>query len=242
MAGSLDSLVTRKSLTTGVVGHLVADAPVAIRLKFKRKSATSSVGITSITTTTAVDITVVYTDATTSVWDFATYDTVGKLVDKINSEGYFEAKVLDTLRAYATTSQFVDGAISAGMVNGVAVWDVKVDTSVAFYIAYRLSPTRRSFSSGKLETHRAAIQEVVYYATVGTAAIDSFQIWDCYKGNEDKVYSAASVKGTKTTVSWTNTDAKLQTLGDNHELVVVVKDAASLADSALFLRVVGEIE
>lgn len=239
MPGSSESLQARKLMTKGVVAEVTTDSPVALRLKFVRNGALS---ITSVTTATGTDITVVWSDSSTTVYDFATYLNVGLLVDKINSDGYFEAKILDSLRSYATATQFVDGAIATSMKNGDEVYEVLVDTSAAKYLAYRISPSRKIFTPGRaVEAHRVHLQEIVYSADINAASADSVQVYECFGINEEKVFSATSVDNTKTTIVFMSGDAKLSSLGDNHELVVIVKDGTSLANGG-YLRVVGEIE
>lgn len=232
-------------MSKGVVGHVTNDNGVGIRLKFV---ANGTLSITSVTVTTATDITVVWSDATTSIYDFATYDTVGKLVDKINSDGYFEAKVLDTLRTFATALHFVDGAITVSYQAGIPFFDVLVDVNAIFLLAYRISPNRLMLQGKEnvADKHRAHLFEFKYLADVNAASADSVQVWDVDPTGafETKLWSDATVDNTLTTVNFNSGDTtlgKITSLGDGHELVVVVKDGTSLANGG-YLWVTGEIE
>lgn len=220
--GSSDALETRKLMSRGVVKQVAYNTGVAIRLKFVRNAALS---VTSVVVTTATDITVTWSDSSTTVYDFATYATVGALVDKINADGYFEAKALDTLRSYATASQFVEETVSASTIDGVVFYDIKVDSSASFYIAYRLSPNRKMLEGRAVDSLRVHLQEIKYFANVSGATADSVQIWDCNNTDETKLFTATTVDATTTTITFNSGDNKLTALGDKHELVVVVKDA-----------------
>lgn len=214
---------------------------------------------TSVTITTGNNITTVSQElvagvstTTTKVYLFATYTTVGALVDKINSDGFFECKVLDTLRSYPTATQFVDGLITAGSLDGLPVWDVLVDTSAAKYFAVCLTPDVSRGFWGLTRGHRVHIQEVKYFATLGGAAANAFKIVErvytpgptvgAGNGYETVVYSATSVSAAATTINWASGNGEI-TGKDQAELVAVLTDTVSLADAAAnFLYVAGILE
>ncbi len=229
---SLDSLLTRKALAVGTVVQLGTDAPVALRLRY-----VGSGTVTSVTVTTATNIVMVTSDGGTDTYAFATYTTLGALADAINSDSIFEAKVIDDLRSSASASQYVTGAITAGTdANGVRVWDVLVDTSAALRIPAALS--QRDFDAPK---RKVALQEIVYSVNMGTAAADSVQVWLRRGTIETKIMGLLSVDTTETTIKFANGEGAITTR-DGDEIVVLVKDAATLADAAgNFVRVVGEI-
>lgn len=232
---SLNSVLTRQALASGVTLQVGTDTPVAIRLK--KKSAGT---VTSVTTTTATNIVMITSDGGTDTYAFATYTTVGALVDKINDDGIFEAKVLDCLRSQASASKFVDGAISSSTdENGVVIWDVLNDTSATFELGICLSPAR-NFNAVK--GHRVHLQQVVYSVNMGTAAADSFQIYKRKGTTETKVLGALSVDTTETTLNLASGYGKISA-GPDEEIFVRVKDAATLADAAgNFVRVIGIVE
>lgn len=221
---SLDSVLTRQALAQGVVVNTTTDTPIAIRLRYVGTGT-----VTSVTTTTATNIVMVTSDGGTDTYAFATYTTVGSLVDAINADGIFEAKVLDSLRSYATASQFVTGAITAGTdANGVVVWDVKVDTSAALYMASCLSAHR----DWDRPSRRVKLQEFLYAVNMGTAAADSAQIWLRRGTTETQVAGYLSVDTTETTINWASGNGYIGGEQPDDEYIVLVKDAAALADAA----------
>lgn len=229
---SLDSLLTRQALAQGVVVQAGTDVPVALRLRYVGAGT-----VTSVTVTTGTNIVMVTSDGGTDTYAFATYATLGSLADAINSDGIFEAKVIDDLRSSATATQYVNGAITAGSdANGVRVWDVLVDTSAALRIPVAL--TQRDFDAPK---RKVRLQEIVYSVNMGTAAADSTQVWLRRGATETKIMGLLSVDTTETTIRFANGEGSISTR-DGDEIIVLVKDAAALADAAgNFVRVVGQI-
>ena len=231
---SVDSLKARKLLEKGVVLQANTDEAVAFRI---RKVGSQSA--VSVTVTTATNI-VLVGSVTTDTIAFATYTTYGAVVDAINATGRWEAIMLDALRAKASASTLVTGAITVGTdENGVAVYDAKEDTSAALEIAVALSPSR-NFDAVK--GHRVSLLQVVYSVNMGTAAADSFQVWLRRGKTETKIFGALSVDTTETTITFASGLGKI-TGNNDDQIIVLVKDAATLADAAgNFVRLVGTIE
>jgi len=233
---SLDSLQTRNLMAKGDVRQVGTDTPIAIRLKYIGTGT-----ITSVTTTTATNIVMITSDGGTDTYAFATYDTVGKLVDAINADGIFSAKVLDTVRSEATASQFVNGAITAATEDGVSFYDVKVDTDAADYFAVRLT-FDRGFDKAHKASHRVHLQEIKYLMDVSTAAAGAVKVYEVDGDTETLVMSDLSVDNTATTITFASGDGKI-TSGNGNDLVVKIDDGGNLADSTgNFLRIVGIIE
>lgn len=237
---SKDSLDIREKLARGEVGQVVANTPVAIRLRY-----IGSGSVTSVTIDVSTDIEMVTTDGGTDTYLFSTYTTIGTLIDAINADGIFEAKVLDALRTYATDDQFVDGAItSMPLLDGgglsTTVWDVKVDTSAALYIAYRLTYDRGFLRKQSQRQHRVHLQEIEYYADL-TAANDSLQVHECDGTIEYKKFGKLSVDTTDTTINFSDGSGKL-TAREGDDLVIVLKTAGALSDTSLSLLITGIVE
>lgn len=232
--GSLDSALTRQALAEGVVVSHGTDTPVVIRLRYVGTGT-----VTSVTTTTATNIVMITSDGGTDTYAFATYTTIGSLVDKINTDGIFEAKVLDALRSEGTASRLVDGAITAGTdANGAIVWDVKADTSTALRISAALT-AHRDFD---MPARRVHLQEITYSVNMGTAAADSVQVWLRRGTVETQLFGVLSVDTTATTITFASGQGKITGKRDD-EFVVFVKDAATLADAAgNYVRITGVIE
>jgi hypothetical protein len=238
---SLDFLQVREARKKGVVGFVQGvDNCVAIRLRYKGTGS-----VTSVTTTTAVDITIVTSDGGTDIYDFATYGTVGLLVDKINLDGIFEAKVLDTLRSKATASQFIDGAITAGNYFDEKVWDVLVDTSAADYISYRLCYDR-GFNKPSKNNHRVHLKEVKYLLNLSGATASTVTIYDCnyemgYPKEEIIAWKGATADNSATTINWRSGVGNL-TAQEGHDLLVIIPDNDNFTDASAYLKVTGFIE
>lgn len=235
---SLDSALTRSYLKKGTALYVSDDTvagsgPVAIRLRYVGTGT-----VTSVTVTTGTDIVTVTSDGGTDTYLFATYTTVGTLVDAINAAGIFEAKVVDSLRSLDSATQFKDGAITAGTLDGISIWDVLVDTSAALYIAGRLTYDR-GFLKAHKKNHRVALQEIKYLADVGST--DYVYVYEVDgSGTETLVYKVAGVDNTATTINFASGVGKI-TAEDNDDLVVVVKGTSTFAN-ACYLQLVGEIE
>jgi len=243
---SLDSISMRNVAAKGAIVQVGTNGPVAIRLRYIGTGT-----VTSVTTTTATNI-VMVTSTHTQTFPFAaglTLNTVGKLVDAINSGNcteaaggqLFEAKVLDTLRSYATTSKFVAGAITSSTLEGETIWDVLVDTDVAKYFACRLT-SDRSFEGITPGNRRVHLKELSYFATLGGAAANSVLIYDVKGSVETQLFGALSVSATATTINWANGEGYI-TAEEGHDIVVILTDAVTLANAAAnYLYISGVVE
>jgi len=233
---SLDSLKTRNLLAKGEVRQVGTDTPIAIRLKYIGAGT-----ITSVTIDTATDFELITSDGGTDTYAFATYATVGALVDAINADGIFEAKVLDTVRSEATASQFVNGAITAASEDGVSYYDVTVDTDAADYFAVRLT-FDRGFNKAHKASHRVHLQAIEYLMDLGTAAAGAVKVYEINGTTETLRYSALSVDNSATAITWASGEGKISA-GNGNDLVVKIDDSGNLVNSTSnYLRAVGIIE
>lgn len=236
--GSLDSAMTRFYSKKGTAlfraDDTVASAgPVAFRMRYIGTGT-----VTSVTVTTGTDIVLITSDGGTDTYLFATYTTIGTLVDAINKDGIFEVIVLDSLRSQASATKLVDGAITSGTFGADTVWDALVDTSVALYIAGRLA-FYRGFDKPHKMTHRVALQEISYLADAGT--VEYVYVYEITpSGAETLLYKKLAVDNTATTITFASANGKI-TAEDGNDLVVIVKATTSLANGCT-LQLVGEIE
>ena len=233
---SLEALRTRKYSAVGVVQTSRDDTPVVLRIR-KIGSETA----TSVTVTTATNI-VLVGSTTTDTFTFATYTTVGLLVNAINATGRWEAVVLDALRSDLTTaSNFVTGAITAGTDgNGVVCYDVTADTSVNKFITASLS-FNRNFD-GPRRGHRANLREIRYNANVSAAEGNAVRVYSRVGATETQIAGYASVDATDTTVNWAAGQGYI-TVAEMGDIIVRVQDATSLTDGALnYLAITGLME
>lgn len=234
---SLDSLNVRALSAKGAVQTSRDDTPIAIRMRYIGTGT-----VTSVTVTTATNIVMITSDGGTDTYTFATYTTVGALVDAINTDGIFEAVVLDALRADLTTSSnFVTGAITAGTdVNGVIVWDVLADTSVCKSITSTLS-LKRNFNS-ITAGHRVILQSITYNVDVNAAAANSVRVYFRVGTIETQQVGRVSVDATATTITWASGVGKI-TAPEGADVIVRVQDATSVTDAAAnFVEATGIYE
>lgn len=239
--GSLDAALTRQALAKHVVGSVVDDGAVAIRLRYVGTGT-----VTSVTIVTGTGITMITSDGGTDAYEFGTYATIGALVDAINGDGIFEAKVLDSIRAEATDDQFVNGAISSSTLRdgGVSttVWDVTVDTDAADYTAYRLTFDRGFEKEARKRQHRVSLQEIVYNLDISAAEAKAVRVYEIDGTNETLVLQRKSVDATKTTINFASGEGRIDAAFGN-DLVVYIMDTTSITDSSdNYLNVVGILE
>lgn len=231
---------TRQVLSKGVVRQVGTDTPIAFKLRYKGTGSVTSVTVDN----TEEEIVLVTSDGGTDTYTVAANTTIGAMVDAINKDGIFEAKIMDSLRSLSSDDTLVDGAVTASVdENGVTVWNIKQDTSASLQFAVTLSP---KFLFGAPSGHRVHLQELRYAINMGTAAADSVQIWKRKAtlggGQETQIFGALSVDTTDTTISFASGEGKITT-GNDEELILLVKDAATLADaSSNYLRLTGIVE
>ncbi len=237
---STDFLNARALAKRGIVNSNGTDTPVGLRIRHKTGAA-----VTSVTVTAGTDIVLIDADGTTTS-TFATDTTLGAVAARINASSAWEARVLDALRSLGSDNNLVDGAITEGTWEGVTYWDAKIDTSVALQIGTSLSIDRHTFSSpkgkGKLyDQHRIKVLELQYGVNMGTAAVDSVQLWrrNIQTGIETQVLGLLSVDTTVTTINWASGLVSIDSL-EGEEMIALVKDAATLADATTnFVRLSG---
>ena len=234
---SRDSLEIRNLLAKGtVVQNYGSDTPTVIKLRYIGTGT-----VTSVTVTTATNIVMITSDGGTDTYAFNTLTTIGAVVDAINADGIFEAKILDGLRSAASASRLLAGAISSvtDTDNMTTVWLVKLDTSTGLQFAACLSP-KREFNAPA--GHSVELQEIKYSVNMGTAAVDSVQIFKRKGTLETQIYSALSVDTTETTINFAGGVGVLSGNVDE-EFIVIVKDAATLGDATgNYLQVSGRIK
>lgn len=234
---SQDGLKVRKLLQSGVSLYSATDKAVALRLRYRGTGT-----VTSVATITATSVETITSDGGTDTFTFAAYTTMGALADAINALGIFECKVLDVLRSAASDDALLAETLTVPTYdeNGNAVFDVKVDTSGMFYVGGCLSAARGFDSITK--GHRVHLQTIDYVANMGTAASDQLQVWarDCSSLQERRVYAGLSVDTTATAVDFASGNGTISSK-DNEELIVTIKDSASMADGA-YVKLVGIVE
>lgn len=237
--GSLDSALTRQALSKGIVRSVVDDTPIAFRLFYKGTGT-----VTSVTVDTDQDITLVTSDGGTDEYLLATYTTMGDLVDAINKDGIFEARIIDALRADSTASSpFIDAQpVTVGAdENGRACWDALADTSATDFMTATLSPKGLNYET-PAKGHRIHLKEIQYNVNVNAALANGVRVYLRRGATETQIWRAASVDATLTTINWASGEGKL-TGNPDDEFVVRVIDTTSITDAAgNFVQAVGIFE
>jgi hypothetical protein len=199
--------------------------------------------VTSVTVTTATDITMVTSDGGTDAYTWANYTTVGALCDAINKDGIFEAHVVDSLRSESTgASDFMDSTITAGTdENGVVCYDLKWDTDGSDVIYQAITPFRNFNVIRNAQGHRVVLQGIEYYAGLGTPAVDGVAVYLRKGTTETKVWAKLSVNTTVTTLTFVSGYGEI-TSQDGGEIIVKISGGAITASASNYVQVIGRIE
>jgi hypothetical protein len=235
---SLEMARTRKLLEKGVIGQ-VSDTtyPTLFILKY-----IGTGSVTSVIVTTATDITTTTTEGV-KTYTWAAYTTVGALIDAINADGIFEAKILDCLSTTPTGAGLTVAGTLAVDVNGN--YKVQSNTANALFLAYRLCYDRGFGSPAKLiNGHRVHVLEIDTTLTLaGGADANALKVYEVYPagnssfvpGVENLVYQVTPTTGSAATINWADGQGKI-TSGEGADLLVIVTDATGITGT---LTVVG---
>lgn len=238
---SLEALQTRSYLKRGVIGQVADDQSALIVLKY-----IGTGSVTSVTVTTATDITMVTSDGGTDAYTWASYTTVGALVNAINKDGIFQAKIMDCLSTTATGS----GLAIAGVLTADANGEYKMmsDTSNALFMAYRITYDRTFGTSVKLRNgHRVSLKEIVTNVTLGGGAdANGLAVYECtpngnsapYAGAETVIYQKTPTSGSAATINWASGQGEI-TGEEGNDLLIIVSDGTSVTGT---LTVAGVLE
>lgn len=226
------------------------DAPVSIRLEHVTKGA-----FTSVAVTTATDV-VITSDSVEKTYAFATYTTLGAVVDAINADGYFKAMVLDALRSDASAStikQVTYSAFTSELVGNQAhsVIDLVADTSATKSLTVRVTEqvvptlvvgTPSNWSGVK----RPRITEIEYKGTLGSGGeAAGLRVYEVKGGTEVLRLSKTSISAADTQL-YLNTPGLIGSLIDatpGNDLVVRLVDSVTMADAAAnYLEVRSRVE
>lgn len=223
---SLNQALLNQAIATHKVGSVVDDTPVGIRLKYIGTGT-----VTTVTVDTDEDVTLVTSDGGTDEYLLATYTTFGALVDAINKDGIFEARILDGLRADSTASSpFVNDLDVT--ISSAGYFDALIDTSVQQTMTFRCAVDRGVRTNRPAGGHRVHVQEIDYNVNVNAAQADGVQIheWDVNLKTETQILRRASVDATATQVNWASGEGRV-TGGWGNELIVRITDDTSITDA-----------
>lgn len=238
---SLDSLRTKAYGETGIVVQTGTNGSVAMRIRYVSTGTVTSVTVGGATIVTVTEETA---GTTTKTYAYATYTTMGTMIDAINADGLFQGRVLDCLRSLTcSAANLVNAAITPGTdANGVIVWDMMIDTTGPDQLGVCLTNHRDfNYIPGSI----IKLQEVVYGINFTGVAANKFQIWQRKPGSniETQVYGALTVDTTVTTLTFTDVADGFISAEPDVEFVILGIDTGNLADAnANFLRAVGLVD
>ena len=236
--GSLDSVLTKQALARGESRQVVDDTPIAIRLQYK-----GSGSVTSIEVVTATDVELITSDGGTDTYTFASYTTLGALVDAINADGIFNAKILDSVRSKASDDTLLARAASDTVVSedGESYYDIVLDVDGADYYGCRLTYDR-GFKKPHKATHRVHIEEIKYDLQLQAGVAGGVKIYEIDGTTETERFAELSVHNAATTINFAGGEGKI-TAGEGNDFVVIINAETALTDDAgNFLRATGIIE
>ena len=236
---SLNFAQERAILARGKVGQVGSAAaaiyPVYLRLRYV---GTGSVTSVVVTTGTNVVTTSTGTNEGAKTYAFATYTNLGLLADKINADGIFEARILDGLRSFLTTSTMVNGTITIGT---EGYYDLTSAPATSLQIAYRLTWSRATPSGGynpKLAlSHRVHLQEIDTNLTLNSAIAAGLIVTEFNPVGqiETQVFAVTPTTGSTATINWASGQGKI-TAQDGNDLIVSCSDLTTLSGT---LTVIG---
>ena len=233
--GSLNSIKVRSELRHGVTESVVNDTPVAFRVKY-----IGTGSVTSVTVVTAVGITFISSDGETEAFTFATYTTMGALADAINNSSYWNAKLLDALRADVTASSPLNDGVIA--VSGAGYYDATIDTSTLMSLTYRCAYDRNPDGENRVNSvkpkgaHRVHLQGFTYLADINAASANGVRVYEYNPvlQTETEVYQTPSVDNLSTTVTFVSGEGEISSAWGN-DLIVRIIDGTSMGDTGLIL-------
>ena len=236
---SRESLETRQLAKRGVVNQIGTDDPVAIRIEYVGPGSVNSVTVNNSGDSVDLDD----TDGGSVSIDATGSEDLGDVVDDINAQNNWNAKLLDALRSQAAQDTLVDGAVSADTtLDGETVYDLSADTDSMNKFTARLTFDRGFERVAHKDSHRVKIQEIFYNINLGSAGANNVKIYEVDDSNEVEIFSAGSVDNTDTTINFASGNGVL-TARDGNDLVVEIADGGTLSDAAAnVLRVTGELE
>jgi len=236
----------RDGLRENGSSSVVADQSVALAIKYIGQQASATVTVVAATGITlkhgaaaseAVDTTV----DTNGVIEFATYTTLGSVVDQINLSPNWRAEIVDGLRSdLVSSSQMIARSETTLSPTRIQVLPLYWDTSVHLSLDFAISSRRLNF--GKTQKGKVAIFQqsrslvnitsgaLTLYVYDVTQKRDTSTLLGQFAGT-DNVELAASIAGG---------------VGDlrsevGHDLLVRYVGTGDLPDSGAYLNVAGYI-
>jgi hypothetical protein len=225
---------------------IVADQSVAVAIRYKGSQPSATVTVVSATSMTlkhgaAGSETGDTTVGSSGVLAFATYTTLGALVDEINRGGNWQAEIVDGLRSDATTGSTLLARSETTITPKTQVLDCYWDTSAKLSLDVAISSRRSNFNKtrkGKV----AVFQQARCLVDISSGTLTLY-IYDVDKARS-KATLLATFNGTD------NVELSALIAGGNgvlrssvgNDLLVRYVGSANLPDTGAYLNVAGYIE
>lgn len=241
-----EALKTREARRLNGSARLAADQPVAIAIRYRGSQASATVTVVSATGITlkhgdAASETADTTVDTNGVVEFATYTTLGDVVDQINLSANWEAEIVDGLRSDAVdSSETLARAETTLSPTNTQVLPLYWDTSAHLSLSYAISARRTNFNRSQ-KAKQSVFEECRALVNVGSGTLTLF------------VYDVTRNRDTSTLLGqWTGTDNTELTAqiaaGEGelrsevgHDLLVRYTMSVDLPDSGAYLDVAGHV-
>jgi len=243
----------KKAIAKMTGARVVADGTVKLRIRCVGYPESSehyadAVVVSATSLTLSIDGTADSTVGASGVLAFATYDTLGELVDAINLSSNWQAEIVAGLRTDAingaellarTTSTF-------RMYQEVSLYADSSDSGV-YQVAYLLEPNRPfEYVKGDLDykSRRVGLMKAVGYINTSDSGTWDLNVYEL-KPDKASAYKTLSTESTADATASTGLGTKSDTPFFNadwgNSLLVIANDAA-WADSGAYLEVQGMVE
>lgn len=236
-----------KTLSKKISGRVVADGSVALRIRCVANPESSSnyadavlVSATSLTLSIngAADSTV----GATGVLAFATYTTLGALVDAINISSNWKAEIVAGLRSDSTGSSRLL-ARSTSTFRMYQDVELKWDSSAATGLDFVLEPADAFASNDQYLAHRVSIKRLRALVNTSDASTTDIIAYEVPRNRASTLRTITTVTAADNTEKDTGAaDEAFFTAEYGNAILVRFANAGGWADSGAYLEVQGERE
>ncbi len=236
---------TSKALETGIGVALVADQGVALRLRYVGSPESSpdsadAVLVSATSLTLSVNGVADSTVGSAGVLAFATYTTLGLLVDAINLSANWEAEIVAGLRTDAVNGSEML-ARSTSTFRPFQTVELKWDSSDGGVggIDYALESFPEFSRSSVRGQHRVSFERLIALVNTGDSSATTIYVYEVEKDRASVVRTLAQFSATDNTQLDTGeVDFPIHAEWGN-DILVRFRNGGGWADSGAYLRVQG---
>jgi len=192
-----ESVLLNKELAASQAILRLDDEPVVMRIKYIGSEASGTVQVAASTSdmlfkhgdlSSEVADTTIKIGSTAGTIDVsdAAANTVGEIVDHINSSDNWEAVVIDALRSDTSTAKFLTAAAASANTS----FDVNSDTSAALYLTVSLQNAGLPSTGDDDSGQKNNIVEIMSKNTFGSGT-STISVHSCTGTTETQVYTKA---------------------------------------------------